>query len=106
MIEDKNEDKILASRPTCPRGLNITALWYRLLNYLQLVAGPQRSLVPVFVFWNELPEDVVSAPLLPTFRRRLTHFCFINLTRTSLFDILLLAPLFVLVCDVCQLGRS
>ena len=35
----------------------------------------------------------VSAPSLATFRRRLKHFCFRNPTRTSLFDILLLAPL-------------
>ena len=54
------------------------------------VSGPR--------IWNKLSEDDVSAPSLPTFRHRLKIFLFQkSYSRTLLFGILLLAPLFVLV---------
>ena len=34
IFEDEDEDKVLASRPTCPRGLNITVtMWAEVHSY-------------------------------------------------------------------------
>ena len=49
------------------------AWWCRLLDCLLSVAGALASLVLV---WNGLPEDVVLAPLLSTFRRRLKTYLY------------------------------
>ena len=65
----------------------LTPLHFKGLNE---VSGPRIS--------NELPEDVVLAKLLSAFPRRLKTFLFQKSNpRTLLFDILLLALLFVLV---------
>ena len=63
------------------------ALWCRLLNYLQLVAGPSWSLVPVFE--TSCPNNLFLRSRCRPSGVESRHFCFRNPTWASLFDILL-----------------